>query len=140
MFDDGSLPPNSLVRTTPTASLLLLVSVEDDNTGAYTCTANNTNLGVINDDTTYLEVVGENKLSQILLHNFMHKFLIQHNFPEPRLRLLIDPDMVSLEEGMSGELICQVDCFCPGVTPEWSRPDNTPLPDNAMASHFNITW
>ena len=39
-------------------SLLTLVSIEHSNTGTYTCTANTTG-GVVNEDTAYLEVMGE---------------------------------------------------------------------------------
>ncbi len=42
-----------------TASELTLVSVEDENAGAYTCIANSSSRNVVNDDTAYVEVVGE---------------------------------------------------------------------------------
>ena len=51
---------------------------------------------------------------------------------DPVLKLVVDADVVSVEEGMLGELVCRVDCFCPGVLPEWSRPDSTPLPNNSL--------
>ena len=53
---------------------------------------------------------------------------------DPVLKLVIDTDIVTVEEGMLGELVCRVDCFCPGVLPEWSRSDNTPLPNNSLVS------
>lgn len=59
MFNDGPLPMNSLVSESDTSSLLTLFTVENGNTGAYTCTANSADRDVVNDDTAYVEVVGE---------------------------------------------------------------------------------
>lgn len=59
LFDDGPLLPNSFVDTiSTTVSHLTLVSVEDSNTGSYTCTASALNSSAVNDDTAYVEVVG----------------------------------------------------------------------------------
>ena len=59
LFNDGPLPLNSLVSMSSTVSLLTLVSVEDDNMGAYTCIANSTDRNVMNEDTAYVEVIGK---------------------------------------------------------------------------------
>lgn len=68
----------------------------------------------------------------------MHLYTWHHlhvtHLADPRLKLLIDPDIVTAQEGMLAELVCMVDCFCPGVVPEWSRADNTPLSDFAVVS------
>lgn len=58
-----------------------------------------------------------------------------------QLRLLVTPtDIVTVEQGMSAELVCVLDCFCPGVTPLWSRPNNTLLPDTVMVrEHLHVT-
>ena len=65
---------------------------------------------------------------------YVRMFHVYVHLADPRLKLLIDPDIVTAQEGMLAELVCMVDCFCPGAVPEWSRADNTPLSDLAMVS------
>ena len=48
-------------------SLLTLVSVEDSNAGAYTCTANGLNSSVVNEDTAYVEVVGKGRVFRVCM-------------------------------------------------------------------------
>ncbi len=127
LFNDGPLPINSLVDAASAGvSQLTLVSVEDANAGAYTCIASGLNSSVINDDTAYVEVVGE-------FLECVHDFAVILIPADLQLKLLISPeDIISVEEGMPAEIVCQLDCFCPGIIPVWSRPGNTPLPQLAM--------
>ena len=56
-FDGGPLPMNAAVmQDSLVTSVLVLSDVSLENTGAYTCTANNTGRRVVNDDTSYLTV------------------------------------------------------------------------------------
>ena len=60
MFDDGPLPLNAMILNNPNStSILTLVAVEDDNTGAYTCTADSVDRNIRNQDTAYVEVTGD---------------------------------------------------------------------------------
>ena len=58
-FNDGPLPPNVLVTSSEMLSTLTVIATNDSNSGAYTCTANSTDRGVLNRDTAYIEVVGK---------------------------------------------------------------------------------
>ena len=46
---------------------------------------------------------------------------------DPVLRLMVAQDVIRVDEGELFELICRVDCFCPGVVPVWARVDGMPL-------------
>ena len=55
-FEDGPIPSNAVQDMTATESTLTITSAVDSNTGEYTCTVNNTMIGVVNEDTAYLDV------------------------------------------------------------------------------------
>ena len=55
-FEDGPIPSNAVQDMTATESILTITSAVDSNTGEYTCTVNNTMIGVVNEDTAYLDV------------------------------------------------------------------------------------
>ena len=55
-FEDGPIPGNAIVSGTDTESVLTLTAALGNNTGEYTCRVNNTDIGVVNEDTAYLEV------------------------------------------------------------------------------------
>ena len=55
-FEDGPVPSNAVLDMTTTESILTITSAVDGNTGEYTCKVNNTAIGVVNEDTAYLDV------------------------------------------------------------------------------------
>ena len=60
-FQDGPLPANSVVtpHSSGLASVLVISGAVLENAGAYTCRANNTARGVVNEDTSYVAITGE---------------------------------------------------------------------------------
>ncbi len=57
-FNDGPLPLNALLMDSLTVSILSIRETNNLNGGAYTCTVNDTDRGVINRDTSYVDIVG----------------------------------------------------------------------------------
>ena len=59
-FENGPLPPNAAsLQRSPTASVLQISGVVQENAGAYTCQVNSVSRGVMNEDTAYVKVDGK---------------------------------------------------------------------------------
>ena len=58
-FNNGPLPSNAIVfDVSPMSSLLVLYAVDSTNDGAFTCMANDSTTGIVNEDTAYISVSG----------------------------------------------------------------------------------
>ena len=59
LFDSGPLPLNSDVTSFETQSLLMLTSVNGSNIGLYTCVVNDTDEGIVDEESSSLTVAGK---------------------------------------------------------------------------------
>ena len=113
-FDGGLLPMNAAVmQDSVLTSVLVLSDVSLENTRTYTCTANNTDRGVVNDNTSYLTVASkyiyvpvckpmymymsvlQNTCNRTFCEGELLKVVWRHAFPHKKfvdsLRLLLGP-------------------------------------------------
>ncbi len=110
-----------------TVSILSIMETNNLNRGAYTCTVNDTDRGVINRDTSYVDIVGTCYIIIIIINKMYVLFLTI----DPAVRVDIEQDFFEVALNSSVEIVCRYSSDFPSAIFQWRRADNLKLPQQA---------